>query len=248
MPMTLPPRPPAPMAALMALALACLMPGAVLAEDMTFGLTMRGLPAGVLTISGNVDAGGAYQATGSLEYTGLLALVTSTKFTASASGTAANGLPRPTSYDENAALDEKRIKTQVTWDASGTPTAVTVTPPRDPRPYDIDPAAQKGTVDPLTALYTVLRDVPAASACNLALQSFDGRRLAAITVAAPQTDGDGLTCAGQYRRVAGYSDKDMADGATFDFTLRLKPADGGTMRVDSVALDTVYGKARLKRQ
>ena len=226
----------------------CLLPGAALAQDMAFGLTMRGLSAGKMTISGKVDATGAYQATGSLEYTGLLAMITATKFTASASGTATDGLPRAAAYEENAALDEKRIKTTVAWDATGTPTAVTITPPRDPRPYDIDPSAQKGTVDPLTALYTVLRDVPADRACNLALQSYDGRRLAAITVGAAQADGDGLTCAGEYRRVAGYSDKDMADGATFAFTLHLKPADGGMMQVDSVALDTVYGKARLKRQ
>jgi hypothetical protein len=40
----------------------------------------------------------------------------------------------------------------------------------------------------------------------------------------------------------------MAERTTFPFTLTYKPAGNGRMRVTEVAMETIYGKAAMKRR
>ena len=118
---------------------------------------------------------------------------------------------------------------------------------RGKRPYDVDPATQVGTVDPLTAMFATLRDVAPGRECGRSLKMFDGRRSSELRLGAPQTDGENVVCAGEYRRIGGFPPDDMAERTRFPFTLTYAPA-GDRMQVVEVAMDTLYGKARLVRR
>ena len=110
---------------------------------------------------------------------------------------------------------------------AGVPQVKSYNPPRPPRAEDISPATQGGTVDPLTALFAVLRTVPEAEACMAKLVMFDGRRRSQVVLTAPQRTDDGITCRGEYRRLEGFSPEDMAEKSRFPFTLTYRAAGDG---------------------
>ncbi len=80
-----------------------------------------------------------------------------------------------------------------------------------------------GTVDPLTALYATLRDVDAGQECKIKLPMFDGRHSSQIVLGKPTVKGNADPCTGEYRRLAGFSDKEMAEKQRFAFTLTYAP-------------------------
>jgi hypothetical protein len=100
----------------------------------------------------------------------------------------------------------------------------------------------------MTSLYAVLRDVPRDAACTARFVSFDGRRRTETALLSATPQGDGLICAGLYRRVAGYSPEDMAERSQFPFTITYAPVPDGRLRVVEVTLDTTYGRALMKRR
>jgi hypothetical protein len=65
---------------------------------------------------------------------------------------------------------------------------------------------------------------------------------------APAAVEGGITCPGEYRRLAGFSADDMAEKTRFPFTVRLVPGTSGLMQVDEVTMESIYGNARLKRR
>jgi hypothetical protein len=131
---------------------------------------------------------------------------------------------------------------------SGVPQVKRYNPPRELGSDGIDPSTQGGTVDPLTAMFATLRDVPQGKECNRSLTLFDGKRRSAVVLGAPKAGQDGVTCPGEYRRLEGFSAEDMAERARFPFTLRLMPAGNGMMQVTEVTMQSIYGAAELRRR
>ncbi|WP_415182091.1 DUF3108 domain-containing protein [Phaeovulum sp.] len=215
-------------------------------DNAVFDLTLRGLTAGQLHVNGKL-VGNAYAAKGVLQSSGLLGMVRKVRYDASVSGRYAGGKYTPVSYAEKADTSKRQSESVMAYRA-GVPQVTTYNPPRDPRPGDVDPATQGGTIDPLTALYAVVRDVPAAEACTLKVTLFDGRRRSQVVLSPAETAGKGVTCAGEYRRLAGFSDKEMAEKVRFPFRLTYAPAGQGMLRVVEISMDTLYGKGALKRR
>ena len=215
----------------------------------TFDLDIRGFRAGILQFSGTTSASG-YAVTGKLESTGIAAMIRKIRFDAAASGRLASGRWSPARYDEQADTGKRQSQSRMEYHG-GIPTEM-IKDSREGRPNYVDPATQGGTVDPLTALYATLRDVPADQACNLKLVMFDGARRSQITLSAAETAGETagetITCAGEYRRLAGFSDKEMAEKQRFPFRLTYGPAEGDMVRVVSVSMDSLYGRASLTRR
>ncbi len=215
-------------------------------DSAVFDLTLRGISAGSLSISGAID-GESYVASGVLKSGGLIALVKKVRYDARAHGRYAGGHFTPARYEEDADTGKRQSQSVMDYRA-GVPQVKKYNPPKPPKPSDIDPATQGGTVDPLTALFAALRDVPAADACKLAVYLFDGKRRSQVTLADPKPVDAGLSCTGEYRRLEGFSDKDMAEKSRFPFMLRYEPLGNGHLRVVEVTMDTLYGKGRLKRR
>lgn len=221
-------------------------PAAAQTDRAAFDLVLRGIAAGTLSFSGTQEAG-RYAVSGRLQSGGLLGMLRKVRYDAEARGRISAGLPAPASYSESADTGKRQSNVRMSW-RGGVPRVEAYDPPRDPRPHDVDPASQRGTVDPLTALYATLRDVDPGKECRLSLNVFDGRRRTQLALGAPQASGRGVTCTGEFRRIAGYSPSEMAEKSRFPFTLTYAPTPEGRMRVVEVATDTLYGRATLKRR
>jgi len=215
-------------------------------DQGTFDLVMMGLKAGALHFTG-VQDGAGYSVSGLLQSGGLVAMIRKVRYAATVQGSVSGGRYTPTGYSEDADTGKRQSQAVMAY-VKGVPQVKTYNPPRPPRASDVDPATMGGTVDPLTALYATLRDVDPGGECQVDLKMFDGRRYSQIATFEPTPRGDRVVCAGEYRRLAGFSDKEMADKQRFPFTLTYAPTPEGRMRVVEVALDTLYGKARLKRR
>ncbi|MFN7053698.1 MAG: DUF3108 domain-containing protein, partial [Gemmobacter sp.] len=111
----------------------------------------------------------------------------------------------------------------------------------------VDPALHRGVIDPLTGLYSVLRDTTPAAACRLDLKMFDGHRVNRVTLSAPQADGDRVTCRGVYRRLDGYPPKELAKRRDSAFTVTYRLLENGVLRVAEVSVDSIFGPARMVR-
>ncbi|HBD89673.1 MAG: hypothetical protein A2092_11905 [Rhodobacteraceae bacterium GWE1_64_9] len=235
-------------AAVVALTLALGLATPLAAEEARFDLVLRGITAGSLSWSGSGTPGGTYSVAGRLKTSGLAAMLKRLRYDAQAKGQiTAQGDFQPASYVEDADTGRRQSQSQITY-AKGVPQVTQSKSDRKPRPWDIDAAGQTGTVDPLTAMFAALRDVAPGKECGVNLQVFDGRRASAVSTAAPSRQGDRVVCAGEYRRIAGFSPEDMAEKTRFPFTLTYAPAADGKMRVIEVSMESLYGKARLVRQ
>jgi len=215
-------------------------------EQVTFDLVIMGLRAGALDFTA-AQKGVGYSAVGRLQTSGLAAMLRRVRYDAVVQGRLRNGHYVPTAYREKADTGKRRSASVMEY-RKGVPLVQSYDPPRDPRPNDVDPATMGGTVDPLTALFATLRDVNPGEECKVSLQMFDGRRNSKIRTVDPKAKGETVICAGEYRRLAGFSEKEMAEKTHFNFTLTYAPTPEGRMRVIEVAMDTRYGKARLIRR
>lgn len=215
-------------------------------DSARFDLVMLGLTAGTLVFEGTENEG-RYRVTGRLASGGVLAFVRKVRYDATAEGRVSGQTYRPDQYREKADTGRRKSEAEIVWQG-GIPELRAYAPPRKPRATDVDPATQSGSIDPLTALYATLRDARTGDECDRAFALFDGRRASRLTLGKPRAENGGVTCAGEYRRVAGFSQKDMEEKTRFPFTLTYAPAADGMMQVVEVTMDTLYGRARLIRR
>lgn len=234
---------------LAALAVAFL-PAAALAEPVRdsarFDLVMLGLTAGTLQFDGT-EEDGRYRVQGLLASSGLLSFVRKVSYDAAAEGQVSGTTYSPARYTEKADTGRRQSQAEIVWQDS-VPELRAYSPPRKPRKTDVDPATQSGSIDPLTALYATLRDAAPGAECNRTFAMFDGRRASRLSLGEPKRNGNEVTCDGEYRRVAGFSKQDMAEKTRFPFTLTYAVGDDGRMQVVEVAMETLYGQARLVRR
>ncbi|WP_240722843.1 DUF3108 domain-containing protein [Poseidonocella sp. HB161398] len=233
-------------AALALAALALVAPGVQAAETGTFDLRLGPIRAGTLSYALE-ERGGRYAASGAMRSGGLAGLFLDTSVDAHARGRAEGNRYRPESFSSSTTEDGGTEELAFAY-SGGTP-KVTRTPERTKTPKHAAPASeQAGTVDPMTAAFAILRDRPADLACDLAIDLYDGRRRADIRLVGGQPTGDGgLECRGEYRRVAGFSPKELAEKPVWPFTVIYAPEDG-TLRVTELRVPTTFGNFRMVRR
>lgn len=216
---------------------------AAIAEDSTnavFKVSLRGLTAGTLTVTGT-EGGGRYSTNGILKPAGLIGMVSSVTYRAKSSGRLHEGVFSPSRYDEQADTGKRKSRTVMTY-SGGVPKVVSG------ETGDLNPAGQKGTVDPQTAIFAALRDVDEAQMCKLNVQMFDGKRRSQVRLRAPKPEGKFIRCDGEYRRLAGFSAEDMAEKTRFPFNLYYAPVGDGRYRVERVVTQTLFGNATMTRR
>ena len=127
------------------------------------------------------------------------------------------------------------------------PSAVKITPQRDSRKYDVDPLAQSGTVDPVTASFMLLRDRPLEQACNQRVEMFDGAKRTRISLGKRQKTDEGWVCNGVYERLAGFSSRALEKQRRFSFTIYLSE-QGELAVVDKFVTQSTAGKVVAVRK
>lgn len=216
-------------------------------EPVVFDLTIRGIEAATLSFTGKVE-GTRYAVSGRLQSAGLVGMLRTIRYEGSSRGSVRNGRFTPSQYVEKADTGRRKSVAEMRY-SRGVPQIKSYDPPREADQGGLDPATQGGTVDPLTAMFAVLRDVPQGGECNLSLTLFDGERRSQVQLGAPVPGKDGgLTCPGEYRRLEGFSDRDMAEKTRFPFTLALSAPEGGMRQTTEVRMETLFGRAVMTRR
>ena len=215
------------------------------AETSVFDLKVRGLVLGEVTLADTVG-GGNYAVSGLIKSTGLAAMIRNFSYTGKAQGTMTRGIPAPLRYEEVADTGRRRSEAVIEY-TDGVPKLTRYTSPKEAGADSPDPATQGGTVDPLTAIWALLRDVPRNRVCDLDLAMFDGKRRSSLKLR-PAGIKDGLPqCAGVYKRLQGFTAKEVSRHTQFDFIVTYS-ARGNRLHADSVAFDSFYGTAEIVRR
>ena len=235
--------------ALLAAALIALLPGAAIAQDQnrgTFDVFFGGLRIGLLAFSG-VESASSYSVVGEVRSAGLVNWFSDLRFEATARGSRNLTGYTPRRFEVDAREGDKSYRTVIDY-RGGVPQQPVTTPPRTPRPTDVNPATQGGTLDMATALYLTLRDTPANRACALDERFFDGARTGRITLENPRRDGDAILCDGAFDRIAGYTQRQMSEQSSFPFTMTYRPDGNGGYQVDRVVVRSSFGRAVMARR
>lgn len=237
-----------PMLAAAALALMAATPlrAAEVRDSAVFDFYVHGFRAGILVFNG-VQSGDYYAVNGRFSTAGVIALVRTVRYDASVTGQVVNGTYQPQTYVLTSHPGSKTQVQTITY-TRGVPQAPVQEPPRSaPDPLALNPATQAGTLDTLTAIYATFRAIPESQACTGTLPLFDGVRRAELKLWPADGPAGTLACNGEYRRVAGYSQKDM-ERPSFPFRMTYEPADKGMVQVAQIDMDSIYGTASLKRR
>jgi hypothetical protein len=229
--------------------LVCLLSCAGMAgaqEQAQFDLSVGGVRAGAIAFEGD-EANGTYNVRGSARTAGMIKLFAEGAVDVAVRGTVESNHYRPQGYEE--AVTEKDGTVRRSFRYRGGVPEITRTPPRDkPQKNSVAPEGQAGTVDPLTAIFAILRDRPEDLACDIDLVLYDGARRSGIRLNKATPSNGGLVCEGSFTRIAGYSEKEMAEQQVWPLRLTYERLGDGTMRVTELAFDTRFGHGRARRR
>lgn len=216
------------------------------AETAEYDLKIRGLKVGHLTLRSQ-STPDSYALAGVIRNTGLTRVIRRFSYRGQAKGKIYDGRLTPAQYMETANTGKRASEAEIHYDAQGVPRVITYASPDEPGRDAPPPQTQGGTVDPLTAVYDLLRDVPLDRACQTDVMIFDGKRQSRITSAHAGTQ-DGLpVCSGRYERLLGFTPDEVARHRKFDFTLTYRRV-GDHLQVDRVSFGSIYGKAVIDRR
>jgi hypothetical protein len=211
-------------------------------RNMRFDVHLIGVKVAELAV-GAAEGGARYSAAARLVTTGLARALKDLRADVAVTGRMSGGALAPLRYREEIDNGRRVSRLQVQY-AGGRPVAVSGDSGSDAPAAD--KAALSGALDPMTVLYTLLRDQPAASLCTLDAPVFDGHRHAHIDLTRTEQSPGQVTCSGEYRRVSGYTAKERREKAitmSIDYAAR-----GDAMRATRVRVQTRYGPAVLTRR
>ncbi len=212
-----------------------------------YDVYIGGIRLGVLGLDSNIS-GNRYAASGRVAGSGIVGAIVQFDFAGTAQGIVRrDGSLQPTAY--SARSDDGKTARTVTMSFKGTtPENVSFSPARRARDYDVQPGSQSGTLDPISATFSLLRDQPVAQACGKSVEIFDGSKRSRITVSPREAARDGLfACNGTYTRVAGFSEKLMRRKRNFSFQILFRDVDG-IMEVVRFQSETTFGRASAIRR
>jgi hypothetical protein len=221
-------------------------PIAAQAETLTINLYALGIRAGTIQISGTENSK-SYTLNGVLTSSVLLKLIKDIGFNGTASGKVHNGRYQSKKYIGRARTGSRSSVVQMRWNGS-TPVLESYKPGRAKRSYDINPSKQTGTVDLLTGAYSTFIARPIDKLCDTTQHMFDGRRRTLIELDKAQVSGKIATCTGLYKRVAGFSQKNMQKRVNFPFSMRYEQQNDGLYHFKDFTADATFGKIRAIRK
>lgn len=130
----------------------------------------------------------------------------------------------------------------------GQPLRVKAEPAFKVRDYSLDPARQGSVADPLTGALSAL--APRADGfCDRRIEMFDGQRRFALVFGAPRPDGERVSCAAAYERVAGFKAKMMKpDRRTIPFTMSFRERPDGLWEPVRALIETDFANLSLVRR
>ena len=217
---------------------------ATAAERATYDFYLGAVRAAELHLWPEIS-GGRYKVLSRVETTGLVGTLFRFRIDGDVRGRVRGGDLRPDVYAARA-VGGRRIFDIAMRYFGGVPKVERLEVEDEDRGVPLDAATQGGTLDPLSATFALFRDLPREALCTQRLTVFDGRRRSEIVLAGDLTDQ--MRCTGTYRRVAGFTEEEMAEQTEFPLTLRYRKAGDGLYHVDQFRFRSSYGTAVLDRR
>ena len=210
-------------------------PAALAAEGDrgVFDIYLADFKVGLFAFSG-VEAGGRYSTAGQLRSTGLIGTLADVRYSARSKGRIVGNRYIPESYEETGNIGERSTDLVISY-KNGVPEDPVFDPPRQDARPGLDPGTQGDAIDLMTMLYTLLKDVPADRVCDYDTFSYDGVRRTRVTMRLETRSPERVTCAAEYRRVAGFTTAELVDRPVFPFRVVWAPNGQGGYR--ATALD-----------
>lgn len=212
--------------------------------DLLFDVRAWGVKVGEFRVSGK-DRADQYTVKAGFETTGLVKQLGRIWFTMSVKGRKSGDTFTPIRYTEQVQTGRRTSSAQLDY-ATGFP-VLTGGKLGTEDAEVLDATAQTDTVDPLSAMFIALRDQPRAGLCKLDQAIFDGARRTIAFMTARKDDGDRVICTGQFRRLGGYSAKQLRQGRDSSYELTYVPA-GSVMQVQEARVTSSRGTAILTRR
>lgn len=202
-----------------------------------YDIHVGGMWVGELALEARVQAR-EYRAEASFRTTGLVGFFLETDWIGETTGRVAAGALVPVRYAAGSGDGEERREVAF---SDGDPVSVSAEPPLEEKPWSIDAAEQSGTVDPVTALLSVLAPGPRRALCGRRIEVFDGRHRFAFELDRPEPRGDGARCSGAHVRLAGYEPEKMGENARQPVTFSLSRRADGRDQVTRLQAETSLG-------
>ncbi len=220
------------------------MPSYAKDKKLSFSVHVKGMKIGTLEMQSE-QSNKNYKVSGLLKAVGLMKLISNVEYKAETIGKIAGTRFFPANYSEERKKKAVKTSASITY-KNGTPEIRQYNPPREKDPKRIDASTQKGTIDPLTALYATLKDVNLEEMCKLELQLFDGKHKSHVKLSSYKKDGDLFLCYGEYVRLAGFRPEQMAEKTRFPFNIFYEEISKNTFRIKKIIAETIHGTAVLK--
>ena len=216
-------------------------------NEANFSLKIKGVYVGNLSFSGVQDQD-RYTVEGTIKSGGVFKLLNKQEYTAKTTGQIKHSKFIPKNYAEYRNKKGKKSTASLSYEL-GIPQIRLYSPPRKTNSETINPETQKGTVDPLTAIYATLADISNGKLCELNMNVFDGKRKSSVRLIPILKERKGLImCFGEYKRIAGFSKKDMEEKTRFPFNLFYKKHSKTKYELKKLIIETIYGTAVLTRK
>lgn len=209
-----------------------------------YDLYLGGVLAGELALSADVQ-GDHYLARSVMRTAGIVGAIYAASFEAKTEGRLVSGGLEPERFRAVGRMYSKAQNVEMTY-RDAAPAAVHAEPAFDPKPWQIEPTDQGGTLDPISAALTALAPAPPGGICNRTVEIYDGRRRYAVDLGVPEADGERVRCPAHYRRVAGYKPKELKE--TIDFSVWFEERPDGLAHLVRAAGDSVLGLAVVLRR
>lgn len=223
------------------------LPALSATAEHKFRLSIAGLSVANIVLEINTD-GDSYEATAKVRGRGLVGSFVDLDYDGHSEGRLGpDGMPEPQFFRSVRKDDEDGGRTTMIRYSGGTPVSVSAEPPRPSRPWDIAPATQAGTLDPISTALAIIGDRAVGEACNRRIDIYDGRRLARLSLGQRERRDNFWICPGNYRRIAGYPPKRMNEQVDFPFEITYEQIDG-KLRVVRIDMDSTFGSARMQRR
>ena len=206
-----------------------------------YDLYLGGIKAGEMTFDAAYD-GADYTATSVLRTAGVVGFFYKASFEAETRGRLSGAALAPDRFAAASRMKSKEQYVEMHYKA-GRPARIAAEPAFIPKPWEIEPTEQLGTLDPITAALSALSPAPMGEVCNRSVEVFDGRRRYAVDLGPMEPDGNRMRCPATYRRIAGFKPKMMKKQAEFPFNVWFEQRPDGLAQFVRAAGESMFGLA-----
>ncbi len=216
--------------------------------NMSFDVRLSGWSVGRMDLTVEADRS-SYSVGAVLKTTGLASMFKKIDYQAMVEGRLVRGRFVPAQFAEHA-IDGSETSYGAISYVNGAPSNVQSSPPKPVGTPRAPMSRQAGTVDPLTAVFVIVRDVSRDELCDQDYPVFDGVRRTRILLNVPREEDDGTYCDGAYIRVDGYKEEDLAEQTDYPFTLLFEehPDQEGRFRLMKLTARSEEGSLEVLRR